>query len=130
MSEVIILECLIGKTFETVVRDESLDRNDTIRFNLPCGRSYALGHLQDCCESVTIEDITGDLSDLAGSPTLQAEEVFSEESKTDWGSQNYTFYKFATLKGYVTVRFLGESNGCYSESVDLYEFDEFGKMVW
>ena len=71
-----------------------------------------------------INDIVGDLQDLVGEPLLLAEEVDGETpvdfNVRDHESVTWTFYKFATRKGYVDVRWLGESNGYYSEGVDLF----------
>lgn len=105
---------LVGQTFTAVVN------NGNLEFSNDAGR-FVFTHHQDCCENVYIYDVVGDLEDLIGSPITLAEEV-SGEGPTDAvsdDSHTWTFYKFATIKGYVDVRWLGESNGYYSESVDL-----------
>lgn len=80
---------------------------------------YVLYHEHDCCESVTVEEIIGDLEDLENLPLLIAREDTNAEDPGTCNSESYTwtFYNFATYKGYVTIRFLGESNGYYSEDV-------------
>lgn len=96
-------------------------------FKSECGTAFLFYHCQDCCETVSIEDICGDVDDLVGSPLLTAEEVSSDEFAADapehYESYTWTFYRFATAKGSVTVRWLGESNGYYSEGVDYEETD-------
>jgi hypothetical protein len=107
---------LIGRTMTAV----EVKGKEEMIFTRDDGRVFKFYHEQNCCESVEIEDVCGELSDLVGAPILQAECV-AEESDTDWGTRTFTFYKFATVKGSVTVRWLGESNGYYSESVDFTE---------
>ena len=110
---------MLGKTFVQV--SGSVD-SDEMLFETAQGERFMFAHSQDCCESVRINDITGDLQDLVGSPLLMAEEVrgATEPDEEHYESYTYTFYKFATRKGYVDVRWLGESNGYCSEGVDLF----------
>lgn len=115
------LKDLIGKTLTKVEASEY-----EIIFITNEGKRYSLYHSQDCCESVTVEDIVGDLNDLVGEPILLAEEATSNENpagvtKKYQDSFTWTFYKFATSKGYVDIRWYGESNGYYSERVDFKE---------
>lgn len=113
------VEDMVGFTMSSVTTEGNYD---ILRFKSQCGRTFELYHAGDCCEVVTIEDISGDLKDLIGSPLLMSEESTNEaEPKVDAESYTWTFYKFATVKGYVTVRWLGTSNGYYSESVDFRE---------
>lgn len=115
-------EDLKGNVCSSVIQDER-NSDDELVFTLQNGEAYKLYHSQDCCENVYIEDIEGNLEDLVGVPILQAEEVQSgvNPDGVEMGYQDsftWTFYKLATIKGYVTIRWYGESNGYYSESVD------------
>ena len=104
---------MLNQTFTSVRAD-----NETVTFENDEVR-YILYHDQDCCESVAVEEIIGDLEDLENLPLLIArEDTNAEDPGTcDGESYTWTFYNFATYKGYVTIRFLGESNGYYSEEV-------------
>ena len=110
-----ILGQLIGQTIGYV--DVS---DDEILFYTREGRVFRMYHDQDCCEAVYVEDIVGDLNDLIGVPLVRAEER-SENDPNACESGTWTFYEFATIKGSVTIRWYGESNGYYSESVSLEE---------
>ena len=121
MREEIKFEMLAGKTLMNV---EGKVGGDEMTFVTDTGEKFKLYHRQDCCESVAVEDICGDLSDLVGVPILLAEEVISAENPPGYipeyqDSFTWTFYKLATIKGAVTIRWYGESNGYYSESVDF-----------
>ena len=115
------LELMKGKTFFHV--SGSVGDYQMV-FVTTEGETFLFTHIQNCCETVDINDIVGDLQDLVGEPLLIAEEVEGvtpvEFNKDEHESVTWTFYKFATRKGYVDVRWLGESNGYYSESVTMF----------
>ena len=110
---------LIGKTLVSVEQHG----RESIDFEADTGERWQMLHDQDCCESCDIEDVVGDLADLVGSPIVMAEASTNSDNPKPGTHQadsfTWTFYKFATVKGYVTVRWYGESNGYYSETASF-----------
>lgn len=119
---------------KTITKIEGM-KKDSIYIEFFCsdGTKYVMEHIQDCCESVYVEDVCGDAEDLLNSPILLAEEVQNADgpalNKYD-ESWTWTFYKIATIKGTVTLRWYGASNGYYSEEVDFHkEFTELNNEM-
>lgn len=117
-----------GMTFDKVYKSKFWD-NDAIIFVTTEGEEYILTHQQDCCEHVYIESIDGDLLDLTREPLLMAEEAYEDGVESEDESSTWSFYKFATIKGYVTIRFFGMSNGYYSEAARLFKLEN-GNLRW
>lgn len=110
-------EGLQGRILSKVV---NLD--DELHFHLTDDHYLRMYHHQDCCETVTIEDIVGDLADLVGTPLLLVEEVSDYDDTPPYEhyeSYTWTYYRFRTIKGSVDIRWYGSSNGYYSESVNI-----------
>lgn len=123
------VEVLKGKTLKNVFfiynqvvsSDHDDDPFDFIVFQVSENESYLMYHEQDCCESVYIEDVCGDIENLKESPILIAEERSNGKDELDEEDRTvlWTFYEFATIKGSVTIRWYGSSNGYYSERVSF-----------
>ena len=110
---------LKGKTLTDIKKTD-----DEIIFETNDEKSYRMSHRQDCCETVFVEEVIGEFADLIDSEILLAEEVYGGSNELMPGhssSGSWTFYKLSTIKGSVTIRWLGESNGYYSEAVDFEE---------
>jgi hypothetical protein len=114
------IEVLKGLTLSKVERVK-VGYTDEIHFTTVDGKVFKMLHEQDCCESVGIKDICGDLNDLVGSEVILAEQSSNEGGYTDDGSSTWTFYKLGTKKGFVTISWIGSSNGYYSEDVSFIE---------
>ena len=121
MNNYVEFETLKGKTLKSIEGAE--EQSERIEFKTTDGEIYCLLHVQDCCESVSVEDICGDVEDLIGTPITMAEEVsnYDDPPTSKYGnnynpeSYTWTFYKIGTKKGDITIRWYGDSNGCYSE---------------
>tara|TARA_R110002167_G_C12525623_1_gene638633 strand:+ start:49 stop:462 length:414 start_codon:yes stop_codon:yes gene_type:complete len=109
--------------------------DDELVFVIDNDDEYVMYHEEDCCETVYVEDVCGYLSDIIGYPIINAYETTDRDYKPDtiygddWSyeeSQTWTFYNISTIKGSVTIRWYGSSNGYYSESVSFKKVNKEG----
>ncbi len=111
-----------GKVLTQVKINEN---GDEIEFLFADSSKYVMFHYQDCCESVSIYDQQGKPSDLFYDVLVEAKEETSSDWPDDVKEQEYgdsytwTIYTFATEKAKWVVRWLGTSNGYYSESIQI-----------
>ena len=119
---------LLGKTLVAVhvtAEDEDLGHDNQILFVCSDDTIFRLYHPQTCCEQVYVSEIVGEWSDLIDRPLLLAEEVSDDNHivsptggpRGQDDSTTWTFYKLDTNRGGVTIRWIGTSNGYYSERV-------------
>jgi hypothetical protein len=112
---------LLGKT---IIDFKYSDETEILTIKCECGSIYEMHHDQECCENVYLYDIIGEVKDILNSEILMAEEETSYDKNEEIDcyqdeSFTWTFYKIGTVKGYVTLRWFGSSNGYYGERVDF-----------
>ena len=109
---------------ETIVSVSGNRHDEEFVVRTTSGLVFTFYHSQDCCEDVYLEEIIGDIDDLIGHTVVMAEETCSNDevvgsSCYQGESFTWTYYRMATERGLVVLRFFGSSNGYYSESVSV-----------
>ena len=126
--EIVKIKELEGQTFTKIIHDKHYHGEEAIIFFQGDDEVYALYHSYgECCEVVCVEDICGELEGLLDTPIVSAYKTVSDE-QPGWeggeGVQQWTFYNINTIKGSVTIRFNGSSNGHYSVGVDFVRLNK------
>ncbi len=104
-----------------VVESIDIDRKENkIMITTISGRRFMFCHNQDCCESVTIVDVDGyKQEDLKGDLLQIDYETFEPMDYCD--HTTLTNIRFVCNHRTMIVRWVGTSNGFYSETVSFCE---------
>lgn len=132
---------------QVIIKVTGLEKgSDQVEFLCMPHGEYLMYHEQQCCESVTLEDVCGDPADLEDAYVISAEVRSApgnghcnypspDPDEYEWGwdewmssdHATWTFYVIQTNKGCVTIRWYGHSNGYYSEAVT---FEKVSSEEW
>lgn len=119
--------CELSSLVGEVLTHIDADGDEEIMLTTASGRKIHIYHMQSCCESVRIEDTQGKWHELIGKVIVEA----SEDVRSSGGPQcpeswTRTTLTFRVDGATVISRWIGESNGYYSESVDIEELTKRG----
>ena len=112
--------CSIDELVGKVVRGLAYDEDYFQILTDDC--VYIFHHEYDCCESVWLTQVDGISDKVIGSRIVVAE-VVTDGKDTEYGHITWSFYKIGTNKGMIDFRWQGESDGRYSETVDLVKIE-------
>lgn len=116
-------ELFAGKIIKKIRGCEKHSDEMTILFE--DGSYLKFYHRQDCCETVGLEDCDIIPEWLIGSKMISVEERIYRSGEgikpLDNCAESYTwsFYAIKTSSSTMVLRWYGESNGWYSETVDI-----------
>lgn len=116
------VQAIVGETLSEIDIGD-----DQILLTTISGRKFIFDHAQDCCETVRIESVSGEAKTLIGK-VVRAVEYEANEGKDpppseyaeSWTRTNITFRVDDST---VITKWIGESNGYYSETVDFHEVE-------
>ena len=110
-------ELVKGKTIVEVVGLKK--QEESVVLKLDDNSELEFYHEYNCCEDFWLEDFEFSGKGIVGAKILDVLIVSEKQEVTDNGSMTWTFYKIQTDKGELFMRWCGESNGYYSEDVDI-----------
>lgn len=119
------IEDFVGKVVSNIKFERAGKYNqgpiDAIIFNFADGDIFKIYHEQECCESVFLKDITGDLDFLINEKILKIEEISNQEGEM-YSTETWTFHRISTFNNTISLCWYGESNGFHSEGVNVAKF--------
>lgn len=124
-----------GKTIQEIRGCKKHSDEVTIIFT--DGSCLKFYHRQDCCETILLEDYDITPEWLIDSKIISVEERISRSGEgikplNNWAeSYTWSFYAIKTSSSTMVLRWYGESNGWYSETVDIdyLYYNEKGEFV-
>jgi hypothetical protein len=117
-------DVLVGEVLDAVDIDREKDQ---ILLTTRSGRQFLIYHEQKCCETVEISGQDGSFDKLIGKPIVEARDNAVDTSEEAADSQTTTTLVFRVDDHTVISRWVGDSNGYYSESVDIAELINGGQ---
>jgi hypothetical protein len=126
--ETIPFSTLSGLVLEKFEKIKTWDQGDYDKIVIHAsGRKFVMYHESDCCESVTVESITGNVEKAIGETIIDATENSNKDEPKIEGTDDswtWTYYTIRTQSETIVIRWYGSSNGYYSESVDFCEMTD------